>query len=37
VKVRYPDLADYIAIAAAVTGTDAKTLIHASLAITPPL
>ena len=29
-KVRYPDLADYIAIAAAVTGTDPRTLIHAS-------
>jgi death on curing protein len=30
VKVRYPDLADYVAIAAAVTGTDPRTLIHAS-------
>ena len=28
--VRYPDLADYIAIAAAVTGIDGKTLVHVS-------
>jgi death-on-curing protein len=30
VKVEYPDLADYLAIAAGVTGTDLKTIINAT-------
>jgi len=30
VSVEYPDLADYVAIAAAVTGTDSKTIMNAT-------
>jgi hypothetical protein len=30
VSVEYPDLADYLAIAAAVTGVDLKTLLNAT-------